>query len=250
MRRNVSSPLRPRLIASRIGKVRRPEPGWQDNRLHSRRRSKKIEYAVHNLAIIPAAGGEAKILTQNLDRNMVQPHGRPMAIGLLRARGDARKRSCAFQQMAALPKQSSVAGAASPRTCGQERQRHRARQHSGAAVRNLRRPEGGPELPEKQNDASLRRSSLVAVTELIQEQRRPKFTDFSLGQRALLEKPPALCAPWRTASRSSRPSSFRETTLRRQWLHRDHAEPARLDWPAKNTRWNLCRVGSVDVETI
>lgn len=38
---------------------------------------KKIEYAVHTLAIIPAAGGEAKILTQNLDRNVVQPHWSP-----------------------------------------------------------------------------------------------------------------------------------------------------------------------------
>ncbi|MEY2540643.1 MAG: hypothetical protein QOI22_245 [Verrucomicrobiota bacterium] len=38
---------------------------------------KKIEYAVHTLAIIPAAGGEAKVLTQNLDRNVVQPHWSP-----------------------------------------------------------------------------------------------------------------------------------------------------------------------------
>ena len=35
---------------------------------------KKIEYAVHSLAIISAAGGEAKVLTQNLDRNVLQPH--------------------------------------------------------------------------------------------------------------------------------------------------------------------------------
>lgn len=35
---------------------------------------KKIEYAVHSLAVIPAAGGPAKILTEKLDRNMVQPH--------------------------------------------------------------------------------------------------------------------------------------------------------------------------------
>jgi dipeptidyl aminopeptidase/acylaminoacyl peptidase len=35
---------------------------------------KKVEYAVHTLAIIPAAGGEAKVLTPNLDRNVVQPH--------------------------------------------------------------------------------------------------------------------------------------------------------------------------------
>jgi dipeptidyl aminopeptidase/acylaminoacyl peptidase len=38
---------------------------------------KKIEYAVHTLAIIPAAGGEAKVLTQNLDRNVEQPHWSP-----------------------------------------------------------------------------------------------------------------------------------------------------------------------------
>ena len=38
---------------------------------------KKIEYAVHTLAIIPAAGGEAKLLTQNLDRNVEQPHWSP-----------------------------------------------------------------------------------------------------------------------------------------------------------------------------
>src|SRR5229473_188713 len=35
---------------------------------------KKIEYAVHKLAVIPAAGGAAKILTANLDRNVVEPH--------------------------------------------------------------------------------------------------------------------------------------------------------------------------------
>jgi dipeptidyl aminopeptidase/acylaminoacyl peptidase len=38
---------------------------------------KKIEYAVHSLAVIPASGGEAKILSQDLDRNMVQPHWSP-----------------------------------------------------------------------------------------------------------------------------------------------------------------------------
>jgi dipeptidyl aminopeptidase/acylaminoacyl peptidase len=38
---------------------------------------KKIEYAVYSLAIIPAAGGEAKILTEKLDRNVVQPHWAP-----------------------------------------------------------------------------------------------------------------------------------------------------------------------------
>ncbi|PYJ73601.1 MAG: peptidase S9 family protein [Verrucomicrobia bacterium] len=38
---------------------------------------KKIEYAVHTLAIIPAEGGEAKVLMQNLDRNVVQPHWSP-----------------------------------------------------------------------------------------------------------------------------------------------------------------------------
>jgi len=38
---------------------------------------KKIEYAVHSLAIIPAAGGQAKILTETLDRNLVQPHWAP-----------------------------------------------------------------------------------------------------------------------------------------------------------------------------
>ena len=38
---------------------------------------KKIEYAVHSLAIIPGAGGQAKILTETLDRNLVQPHWAP-----------------------------------------------------------------------------------------------------------------------------------------------------------------------------
>ena len=38
---------------------------------------KKIEYATHSLSIIPAAGGEAKILTANLDRNVVRPHWSP-----------------------------------------------------------------------------------------------------------------------------------------------------------------------------
>ena len=34
---------------------------------------KKIEYAVHSLAVIPAAGGSAKVLTEKLDRNVDQP---------------------------------------------------------------------------------------------------------------------------------------------------------------------------------
>src|SRR4051812_42965386 len=38
---------------------------------------KKIEYAVHSLAIIPASGGDAKVLTEKLDRNVVQPHWAP-----------------------------------------------------------------------------------------------------------------------------------------------------------------------------
>ncbi len=38
---------------------------------------KKLEYVTHSLAIIPAAGGEAKILTANLDRNVVQPRWSP-----------------------------------------------------------------------------------------------------------------------------------------------------------------------------
>jgi dipeptidyl aminopeptidase/acylaminoacyl peptidase len=38
---------------------------------------KKIEYAVHTLAVIPAAGGQAKVLTEKLDRNVVQPHWAP-----------------------------------------------------------------------------------------------------------------------------------------------------------------------------
>jgi dipeptidyl aminopeptidase/acylaminoacyl peptidase len=38
---------------------------------------KQIEYAVHTLAVIPAAGGGAKILTPGLDRNVVQPHWSP-----------------------------------------------------------------------------------------------------------------------------------------------------------------------------
>ena len=37
----------------------------------------KVEYAMHSLAIIPASGGEAKVLTPNLDRNVVQPHWSP-----------------------------------------------------------------------------------------------------------------------------------------------------------------------------
>ncbi len=38
---------------------------------------KKIEYAVHSLATIPASGGAAKILTTALDRNLLQPHWAP-----------------------------------------------------------------------------------------------------------------------------------------------------------------------------
>ncbi len=35
---------------------------------------KKVEYAVISLAVIPAAGGTARVLTPNLDRNVIQPH--------------------------------------------------------------------------------------------------------------------------------------------------------------------------------
>ena len=38
---------------------------------------KKIEYATHSLATIPAAGGEAKILSAKFDRNVVEPHWTP-----------------------------------------------------------------------------------------------------------------------------------------------------------------------------
>ncbi len=38
---------------------------------------KKISYATHSLATIPAAGGEPKFLTAALDRNLVQPHWAP-----------------------------------------------------------------------------------------------------------------------------------------------------------------------------
>src|SRR4051812_17907378 len=38
---------------------------------------KKIEYAVHSLAIIPAAGGAAKVLTDKFDRTVAQPHWAP-----------------------------------------------------------------------------------------------------------------------------------------------------------------------------
>ena len=36
--------------------------------------NKLIFYATHQLAVIPAAGGEARLLTPKLDRNMTQPH--------------------------------------------------------------------------------------------------------------------------------------------------------------------------------
>ena len=35
---------------------------------------KKIEYGVNTLAVIPAKGGEAHVLTAALDRNVIQPH--------------------------------------------------------------------------------------------------------------------------------------------------------------------------------
>ncbi len=38
---------------------------------------KKIAYATHSLAVIPASGGEAKVLTASLDRSVVQPHWAP-----------------------------------------------------------------------------------------------------------------------------------------------------------------------------
>jgi dipeptidyl aminopeptidase/acylaminoacyl peptidase len=61
-----------------------PDPGWDsapawspDGKtiayLHGSD-PKKIEYGVHTLAVIPAAGGTAKVLTEKLDRNVTQPH--------------------------------------------------------------------------------------------------------------------------------------------------------------------------------
>ena len=38
---------------------------------------KKIEYAVHGLAVIAAEGGQGRLLTAKLDRNVVQPHWSP-----------------------------------------------------------------------------------------------------------------------------------------------------------------------------
>jgi dipeptidyl aminopeptidase/acylaminoacyl peptidase len=38
---------------------------------------KKIEYAVHSLAVIPASGGSAQVLTENLDRNATRPRWSP-----------------------------------------------------------------------------------------------------------------------------------------------------------------------------
>lgn len=44
---------------------------------------KKIEYATDCLAVIPAAGGEPKLLTASLDRNVYQPHWTPDGKGIL-----------------------------------------------------------------------------------------------------------------------------------------------------------------------
>jgi dipeptidyl aminopeptidase/acylaminoacyl peptidase len=44
---------------------------------------KKIEYASNSLAIIPTAGGEPKVLTAALDRNVYQPHWTPDGKGIL-----------------------------------------------------------------------------------------------------------------------------------------------------------------------
>ena len=64
-----------------------PDPDWESAPAWSPDRKwiayihgsdpKKIEYGVHTLAIIPATGGEPRILTANLDRNVVEPHWAP-----------------------------------------------------------------------------------------------------------------------------------------------------------------------------
>ena len=38
---------------------------------------KLIYYAVHKLAVVPAAGGPARVLTQDLDRNVLSPRFTP-----------------------------------------------------------------------------------------------------------------------------------------------------------------------------
>ena len=66
---------------------------------------KKIEYAVHSLAVIPAAGGQAKVLTEKLDRNVLQPHWSPWS------KMTARSSSSACRLMAARPSPSPAGGA-------------------------------------------------------------------------------------------------------------------------------------------
>ncbi|MFN2476221.1 MAG: prolyl oligopeptidase family serine peptidase [Chthoniobacterales bacterium] len=60
-----------------------PDPNWQSAPVWSPDSKsiayihggdpKKISYAVHTLAVIPAAGGEPRYVTRSLDRNVVQP---------------------------------------------------------------------------------------------------------------------------------------------------------------------------------
>ena len=111
---------------------------------------KKIEYATHSLSIIPAAGGEAKILTADLDRNVVEPHWAPDgksifvvleddgAETLVRVAGGLRgRRRCPRR-----PANPVVGGP--PQNHGlrreQRRPRHRAREHARPALLKFSRP--------------------------------------------------------------------------------------------------------------
>ena len=113
---------------------------------------KKIEYATHSLAIIPAAGGAAKVLTPDLDRNVVHRAGRQMGNRSSPwSKTMARKISCRVPldwRRAAEP----VVGGRRTVTClrrEQGRQSHCAGEHAGSPLRDLRGGEWRAALPDE-----------------------------------------------------------------------------------------------------
>ena len=97
---------------------------------------KKIEYAVHSLAIIPASGGEAKVLTQNLDRNVLQPHWSPDGQSIFCVLEDDGAQTLVRVPRTGDAPETVVGGRRRGHSlrCEQEWKRHRAREHAGAAL--------------------------------------------------------------------------------------------------------------------
>jgi dipeptidyl aminopeptidase/acylaminoacyl peptidase len=128
---------------------------------------KKIEYATHPLATVPAAGGAVKDLTAQLDRNFVQPHWAPDGKGIFAIMEDDGAET--------LVRVSPEGGAPTPVVGGRRAVTSYDVSHDGkviARASTLERPfeifaADGSDLRcvSKQNDAWLAQFQLGAVEE-------------------------------------------------------------------------------------